>query len=157
MNAKAAIILFLVTSIVDAQELPVYWSKSVIGPQIHVGNPALVIFAVGYTQTGYYAYCGLSNQTSNTARVIGARDDSGEFRAKATLSVSGSQDGPWTKVADIAPGGQKVTLIVDPHSDSEGIVIDLEKLAPLIDKFEYARICLPTGETTIFSMKELKH
>src|SRR5207249_7180583 len=164
MNLKAVVALFLVPFVVGAQEMPVYWSKSLIGPQTHVGHVGLrafVIFVVGYTLGGYYAHCRLSNQTSHPVRVVGVRDTSGEFpgnfRAKATLSVSTTQGGPWQKVADVAPRGLKATMAVGPRSDSEAVIVDLNKLAPLIDKFDYAKISMPSGEATIFWLKELKH
>ena len=157
MNLRAAIALCLFTSIVDAQELPVYWSKSVVSRPINIAKRALWISVIGYTVSGYYAYCGFSNQRSDPARVAGARDESGQFRAKANLFVSATQDGPWRKVTEVVPAGYNVTLTVRPHSDSEAIIIDLNKLLPLIDKFGYAKICLPTGEAAIFSIKEIKH
>jgi hypothetical protein len=164
VKLNVSIAVFLTVCIVHAQELPVYWSKGLIGRQSHaghVGRRALVIFGVGYTLDGYYAHCRLSNQTSHPVRVVGVRDTSGEFpgnfRAKATLSVSTTQHGPWKKVADVAPGGPEATLAVAPHSDSEAVIVDLNKLAPLIDKFACAKISMPTGEATIFWLKELKH
>ncbi|HYR22323.1 MAG TPA: hypothetical protein VEP30_05300 [Chthoniobacterales bacterium] len=160
MNLKATIVLLLLASILNAEELPVYWSKGLIGPQVHVGHVgrrAFVIFVVGYTLDGYYAYCAFSNQSSKPMRVVGARDKSGQFRARATLSVSITQEGPWKKVADVAPAGPEATLAVGPHSDSEAVIVDLNKLAALIDKFAYAKISMPTGEETVFWIKELKH
>jgi hypothetical protein len=156
MSLKSAIVLFLLTSIAAAQEPTVYWSKGVIGRQINVGHRGFWVSVVGYTVSGYYASCSFSNQTSEPVRVVGARDESGEFRAKATLSVSATQDGPWRKVTHVVPVGHDATLVVRPHSDSEAIIICLNELVPLIDKFDYARISLPTGEATIFSIKELK-
>lgn len=157
MNLRAAVVLLLVAAVLNAQELPVYWSKSAVGRPINVEQRAIFLTVVGYGSDGYYAYCGLSNQGSKLARVSGTRDKSKDFRARATLSVSSAEDGPWRKVVEVAPAGKRTMLLVKPHSDSETILVDLNKLAPLIDKAEYAKISLPTGEATIFSIKELKH
>ena len=104
----------------------------------------------------YYASCAFSNQTPRAVSLAGARDQPGEFHAKAVLFVSAAQDGPWRKVAAVAPAGRDATLVVRAHSNSKDIIIGLNKLVPLIEKFNYAKICLPTGEATIFSIKELK-
>lgn len=157
MSARHVIVLFLLTSMIGAQPLPVYWSKSVTSTPVSIGRRALVIFVVGYTVDGYYAHCRLSNQSSAAVRVFGVRDSSGDFRAKATLAAASTQHGPWKKVGDVAPRGHKAALVVSPYSDSEVIIVDLNELASLIDKFQYAKISLPTGEATIFPIKELKH
>lgn len=137
------------------------WSRGFLGtPSSGPFRPFNVVLIESVSGNHLVATCIYANYSNGKdspplVTIQGVKTEDGKFQPHVFAKVTNDVNGEWTTIEELGVLGQPTTRSVAGNTVDDSLTISLEVFRPLIEKFVYGSLVLPSGEAAVFELKDL--